>query len=401
MAVVKKSIVLVSKDASLSATIAKVLGELPGVAVEECAATLSDMNGKAQELALASDLIIFRTQENTDNDIAALQGIQRAGGTARLLALSGDDVTLSSIRRLIGAGVSEVLPDTVSAAELDEQVRRLTIGRGLALAGPSVRHGKVISVSKARGGIGATTLAVNLADQLRGQKRLFRRHDPHDVVVVDLDLQFGNVGGFLDVAPSQALIQLAKEEIDPDETFIEQALQVTPSGIAVLASPEGFAPLNALRANQIHVLIERLRTRFDYVIVDLPRAMVEWISPVLDASDRMYLVSDTSVPCIQQARRLIDFYREENLSLPIEVVISQEKKPLVMSRHHVEAAKALERKFRHWLPSDRRTAAEAVDRGKPLSAISARSGLTKAIGRIAFDLIAEAGSGQSATKADS
>lgn len=391
-----KTIVLVSKNDELNASVQKALGELPGVVVEKYASALSELNGKAQTMALACDLIIFRTDDNTEEDLKALKSIQQAGGTARLLALSGEDVTLSNIRRLMSAGVAEVLPESVTAEELDDQVRRLTVGRGLALAGPTIRQGKVITIAKARGGIGATTLAVNLADQLRGQKRLFRRHDPHDVVIVDLDLQFGTVAGFLDVTPSQALIQMAKEDIDPDETFIQQSLQETPSGIAVFSAPANFAPLNALRPHQIQVLIERLRTRFDYVIVDLPRAMVEWISPVLDASDRMYLVADTSVPCIQQARRLIDFYREENLSLPIEVIISQEKKPIVMNRHHVEAAKALERKFRHWLPYDRRTACEAADRGKPLSAISARSGLCKAIGRVAFDLIAEAGAGKTA-----
>lgn len=396
MALTSKSIVLVAKDEALSASLSKMLSELPGVSVEQCAATMSELNGQAQKMALASDLIIFRTQDDTDEDLKALKVIQQAGGTARLLALSGEDVTLSNIRKLTNAGVAEVLPESVSAEELDDQVRKLTIGRGLAIAGPAIRQGKVITVAKARGGIGATTLAVNLADQLRGQKGLFRRHDPHDVVVVDLDLQFGTVAGFLDVEPSQALIQMVKEDTDPDETFIQQALQETSTGIFVFAAPLGFAPMNALRPHQIQVLIERLRSRFDYVIVDLPRAMVEWISPVLDASDRMYLVADTSVPCIQQARRLIDFYREENLSLPIEVIISQEKKPIVMNRHHVEAAKALERKFRHWLPYDRRTASEAADRGRPLSAISSRSGLCKAIGRVAFDLIAEAGAGKSA-----
>ncbi|MCV2878015.1 AAA family ATPase [Sedimentimonas flavescens] len=391
-----KTIVLVSKNEELNTSVQKALGELPGVVVEKYASALSELNGKAQTMALACDLIIFRTDDNTEEDLKALKSIKQAGGTARLLALSGEDVTLSNIRRLMSAGVAEVLPESVTAEELDDQVRKLTVGRGLALAGPTIRQGKVITIAKARGGIGATTLAVNLADQLRGQKRLFRRHDPHDVVIVDLDLQFGTVAGFLDVTPSQALIQMAKEDIDPDETFIQQSLQETPSGIAVFSAPANFAPLNALRPHQIQVLIERLRSRFDYVIVDLPRAMVEWISPVLDASDRMYLVADTSVPCIQQARRLIDFYREENLSLPIEVIISQEKKPIVMNRHHVEAAKALERKFRHWLPYDRRTASEAADRGRPLSAISSRSGLCKAIGRVAFDLIAEAGAGKSA-----
>ena len=226
---------------------------------------------------------------------------------------------------------------------------------------------------------------MNLADQLLARKGRMKPVPTNSVVIVDLDLQFGAVGSFLDVEPSPALYQMAMDGTEPDATFLEQSVFETESGLSVLSAPAGFAPLDSLRQSQIKALIQNLRTKYDYVVLDLPRALVDWVSPVLEYSDRLYLVTDTTVPSIQQARRLIDFYTEDNLGLQIEIVINHEKKPLVSGRHHTEASKVLERKFRYWLPDDKKAACQAVDCGKPLSQSAARSSLAKAITKIARD----------------
>ena len=97
----------------------------------------------------------------------------------------------------------------------------------------------------------------------------------------------------------------------------------------------------------------------------------------------MILVTDTTVPAIRSAKRLIEFYKSENPTLNVQVVINHEKKPLVQAHHHKEAAKALDGKFEHWLPQDEKAARTAVDFGKPLSAVAASSNLNKAIHALA------------------
>ena len=134
-------------------------------------------------------------------------------------------------------------------------------------------------------------------------------------------------------------------------------------------------------------ILDVLKAEFDFIIVDMPRALVDWVTPILERSDRLYLVSDTSVPSIRQARRLIDFFSKENLALSIELLINHESKPFFLSQHHKEAAKVLERDFKHWLPDDPKTARTAVDCGKPISAISPRSKLSKAFKTLAKDVI--------------
>ncbi len=244
-------------------------------------------------------------------------------------------------------------------------------------------HHAGIAVAQARGGIGSTTVAVNLADQMMTRKSRFRKEGGNSVAIVDLDIQFGAVGDFLDVAPSEGLMQLATGGMMPDMMWVEQSVSTTESGLDVLTAPIEFVPLDAITAPQIDGLIDNLRRSHDYVIVDMPRALTSWIEPVVSSADEMIVVTDTTVPSIRSCRRLIDFFMADNPGLAVEVVINHEKKPLVQGHHHKEAAKVLDRKFEHWLPHDAKAARNAVDFGKPLAEVAGRSDLTKAITNLA------------------
>jgi pilus assembly protein CpaE len=382
-----KDIVLVSDDLQFSDRMGAILGRQPGLSVTKCNASLAKMNGKATELARVSELIIFKATPDAADEVEALRALTASGGNARILAVSDSSIPFGLAHSLLRAGVSEVVPDTIEDAELAKVVNRLSMPRRLTLSAQEQREGQVIAISKARGGIGATTLAVNLADQLCGKKKRFGKSEIRKVVLVDLDLQFGAVAGFLDLPTNEALYSIARDRIEPDSVFLQQSIVTTPTGLAVLAAPEGFMPLNALQPEQVRFLINRLRQMYDFVVIDLPQAMVDWLTPVLEAASHVLIVSGTSVPFVQQTRRLIDFFKDQNPSLRIEVIVGQEKKPMIRSRRHAEAAKALQTEFNHWLPHDPKTAEEAMDRGRPLSETASGSPLSKEIAQIAADLL--------------
>lgn len=392
MATGDKDIVLISEDPAFNDRLGAILGNQPGFAVTRCNASLARINGKASELARVSELIVFKATPDARDETEALRALIASGGNARILAVSDSSTPFGVAHSLLRAGVTEVVPDTIEDAELAKVVGRLSMPRRLTLS-PQDRHdGHVIAVSKARGGIGATTLAVNLADQLRGKKKRFGKSVTRKVILVDLDLQFGAVAGFLDLPPNDALYSIARDRIDPDTVFLQQSIATTPTGLAVLAAPDGFMPLTALHPDQVRNLINRLRTMYDFVVIDLPPAMVDWLTPILEAADHVLIVSGTSVPFVQQTRRLIDFFKDQNPSIQIEVVIGQEKKPLMRSRRHTEAAKALQTEFRHWLPPDGKAAEDAMDRGRPLSETAPSAPLTKEVAQIAADLLKLIGS---------
>lgn len=213
-----------------------------------------------------------------------------------------------------------------------------------------------------------------------------RKKTLNQVAVVDLDLQFGGVASFLDIEANDALSRMVKDEIIPDATFLSHAMVTSKSGISVLTAPTELVPLESLAGEQVEALLDQLTLQFDYVVVDLPRTLVRWVQSVLNMSDQLYLMTDSSVPAIRQCKRLIDIYSEETPTLPVDIVVNFETKPLFKGRHHAQAAKLLERELRHWLPFDTKATREALDRGVPLSQASNRSPLTKAIKKLALEV---------------
>ena len=289
--------------------------------------------------------------------------------------------TLTEARRLNEAGVDEVLPDTISTEALVAQIFRHSRRSDAAPEGARDRRraGKIIAVAPARGGVGATTLATNLAYSLLDRRGLRRKQAQNKVALVDLDLQFGTVASSLDIDPRDGFYTMATDGVLPDDTFLEQTLSDHASGLSVYTAPSRMIPLESITPEQITNLLTALRADHDYVVLDLPRTLVGWMSAVLETCDKLLLVTDSAVPSVRQARRLLDVYEEDNLALPVEIVMSGEKKPLFPKSHHREAARLLDRPLTHWLPHDPRAARRSIDRGVLLDEAARGSALRKSI----------------------
>lgn len=384
-----KNVLVITQNEEVSKRVEAALSFESEMNLENETNTLTSLNGKAMELACKNDVIVFTTDPKNETDLDALRALAKGHkDNTVFIALTHGDISLSEARELNKAGANEVLPYQTSETELNEHIHRWikenhNVNHLTSSSGGQT--GKVIAVSQARGGIGSTTVAVNLADQLVSVKNNSNEKVKNKVALVDLDFQFGTVGSFLDIKEQDNMLQLAMDDRTPDLTFLKQSMVSLPNGLSVLPAPSKFAPINILKKDQVAAILDILKAEYDFVIVDMPRALVDWVSPILERSDKLYLVSDTSVPSIRQARRLIDFFSEGNLALSIELLINHESKPFFLSQHHKEAAIVLERDFKHWLPDDPKNARTAVDCGKPISAISPRSKLCKAFKALAKD----------------
>ncbi|MEI4486854.1 AAA family ATPase [Frigidibacter sp. MR17.14] len=386
----KRSLILVTDDGAIAETLRGCLSDRPGVEIEVQPGALSRINGTAVLLAQTHDIVMFRVAPDAEADAEAIRRMRaEVTGPCTLVALADTAMPLGQAKALERAGVDEILPLPLAPAEvagwIDAWERRRT---ALALSRPaeSERLGKIVSVMPARGGIGATTVAVNLADQLVGRSGFRGRKVEGRVALIDLDLQFGAVASALDLEPNDALARMATGAIIPDAAFLRDAMVEHPSGLHVLTAPEQFLPMDAVSRAQVDALLREARRQFDHVVVDVPRTLVDWISPVLRLSDRTMLVTDSTVPSIRQSRRLIDFFTEEVIDLKIDVVVNHEARPMFKGRHHAEAAKILGRPLKHWLPHDARAARQALDRGETLAASAGRAPLARAIRTMARSL---------------
>lgn len=253
---------------------------------------------------------------------------------------------------------------------------------------PAKLRAKVLSVAQSRGGAGATTVVVNLAASLAAS---IKKGQPAPrVLILDLDLQFGNVGTYLDIEDNGALYSLLSQNSLPDAQAVLDAVQPSGHGVDVLTAPATFVPLTSMSPEFVEHVIGVFRDAYDYVIIDFPRATLGWLTPAILATDRLIMVSDASVPCVRQAKRLIDLYRETRLTLPIEMVMNREKKPFFGYETIRDAEALLDLKVGSWIPNDPSAERHAIDVGRP--SVLVRSKGRKTYRRLAKSLSLSANS---------
>lgn len=246
--------------------------------------------------------------------------------------------------------------------------------------------GRIILVAKARGGIGATTLAVNLALEMHLHAIKNRGAVGGRTALVDLDVQLGNAGSFLDLADRGGMLALAQLGPEPDAQAVRHAMVRHPSGLSVLAAPTSAIPFDAFDVGRIACLLDALAAENDVVIVDLPPALIDWLEPLLARAERLLMVTDLAVPSIVRARRIISLMTEDHRKLPVDIVVAHEKKPFRLGQPHRDAETALGHPLRHWLPDETKLARQALDRGEPLVQLAPRCSWSKAVKKMAADL---------------
>ncbi|MFN3938324.1 MAG: CpaE family protein [Gemmobacter sp.] len=350
----RRSVLILSPKLAVAETLAEGPGQLPDTEVETSAARVSG--------------------------IAAAPDARAAHRGVPVLATDGTECAADDVTPVPAAPVR---PEPVLAEAAQEPAAQLPVpfrrGQG--------RPGRLFAVTRARGGMGATTVAVNLAEAFLGKTGILRPQPTRDVVIVDLDFQFGNVATFLDSDDRGAMLKLALADAARHPEVIDSMPSAHASGLRVLPAPAEAAPLDVMTPAAVASLIDALLDRNAIVVVDLPRVLVDWIDPVLSRAAALVMVTDTSVPSIRHARRIIDVMTEEHPGLPVEIVVNRETRPFIGQRRHMsEAAEALRHPLSHWLPDDPRAARAAIDRGAPLSEVAPRSALTKAIGKLSQEL---------------
>jgi MinD-like ATPase involved in chromosome partitioning or flagellar assembly len=261
-------------------------------------------------------------------------------------------------------------------------------------------HSRLILVARSRGGMGATSVAVNLAIELLNRRGLFSSAAHRQVALVDLDVQFGTAGSILDLEDRGGLLALARLIDEPDAQAVRNALLPHPSGLKVLPAPRTAIPLDAFDGVRVGSIIDALMAENDYVVVDLPPALVYWLEPLLKRADRLLMVTDLAVPSVVSARRVIDLMREDNSDLAVDILVSREQKPLFQRKLHRDAARALGEPLGHWLPDETKLSRQALDRGEPLVEMSPRCPWSRAVRKLARQIEASAEAIKTSRKGD-
>lgn len=210
------------------------------------------------------------------------------------------DVT--ALAHALRSGIREVVPadDHGALSDALRRSRALTVRLSGHLAGSgSESEGKVVTVFSAKGGVGKTTIATNLAVYLASKG--------HRTLLVDLDLSFGDVGISLQLAPSTSIMDAVAMGGHLDEAGL--AALVTKhdaSGLEVICAPGDPGDADRIPATVVQELLRVARLRFEFIVVDTPPSFTEHVLTACDAANALILIATLDIPAVKNLRIALD-----------------------------------------------------------------------------------------------
>jgi pilus assembly protein CpaE len=286
----------------------------------------------------------------------------------------------SVLERAMHAGTRGVLSPDAAQAEIESVVTRaITVAqRRRELVMPVVETGpknRVIPILAAKGGSGKTTVSTNLAVSLA-------REYPGDVVIVDLDVQFGDVASAFGLEPMHTFADIARHPGPIDITRLKTLLTPKQSaGLYVLAAPDSPAEADDLEPKMVADIVRLLATEFPYVIVDTSAGIDEFTLEVLDLASDLVLLASMDVPSVRAVSKEIDALEMLGLrNADWHLVLNRASSKVGLTIEDVEAT--LGRQIDVRIPSSR-SVPLSVNRGVPISIQERKSPVGRAFEELA------------------
>jgi pilus assembly protein CpaE len=345
--------------------------------------------------------------------IAPIVDIGKARGLG-VIVLS-DAISPTALHKLMRAGADDFLPYPLPEDALDDAIVRLEVKfaaeeaaalaaqhpvtpapppapvQTAAVISPSSqakgdRDGVILPVHGLAGGAGASTLAVNLAHEMA----LMGAGDKSRVCLLDFDFQFGNVATYLDLPRRDVVMDFLTDAAMSDSEALMGALQTTKDGLYVLTSPSDMMPLDIVSAADVGHILDLARSNFDYVIIDMPTAIVAWTEAVLTRAHIYFGVVELDLRSAQNVLRMLRALKAEGL--PHEKLrYALNRAPgftdLAAKSRVKRMAESLDISIDLHLPEGGSAVAQSNDQGLPLASTAPKNALRREIQKLAKSLI--------------
>ena len=323
-------------------------------------------------------VVIADIDPASEADLNALTALtQRLGGTPPVIvAIPLFDVSLA--RQLLQMRVADFVVKPVAALDL---VRACARAAQTATAS-GASEAQIFTFLPAAGGVGLTTLAIETAMLLlKGESGT-----KTNTCLVDLDFQHGSCCDYLDLEP-----RLDLDEIEPrpdrlDRQLLEVMMSEHPSGLKVIAAPSRPAEMRNFDFEVVTRLLDLVAAHFDNVVIDVPRTWFQWTDSVLIGSNRLFLVTEMTVPGLKHARHLANVIQQRLPDGPkLEVIVNRfEQRLFGPGLRRADIEQALGDSLAATVPNNYRLVSEAIDRGVPLDEVKAGNTLSQALSKLIF-----------------
>ena len=316
------------------------------------------------------DLIIVQLGDNYTRDFQRVESLINKGLADEIFLVS-EKIDADLLRQALTSGAREFFEFPLKSGELEMALDRFTQRQTQKVNHHNIFKGKVISVTGSKGGVGTTTVAVNLAVTMA-------QTDPTlNIALMDLNTLFGEIPMFLDMVPKFTWADITKDIKRLDPVFLENVLARHSSGVQVLPSPTYLNKAHSPTPQIMEILINQLKMLFDWVIIDMGQSTDDAVMQALKMSDSLLLISIQSLPCLTNTNRLLKSYERSGLINPerIHVVLNRHIKKNDISLDGVK--KGIGKELSWILPNDYITTMSAINHGKTLMDIAPRSAISK------------------------
>lgn len=328
-----------------------------------------------------ADLMIFELGGDLEKDFQNIRSLIDLG-VAGDVFLTSIDFTPEVLQRAIREGVKDFFSQPINSIEVKQSLERFSNQKGkLNQETKPPKESKILTVLGSKGGIGTTTVAVNVAVSLAEADSV------DSVALIDFDSMFGEIPFFLEIEPTYNWGEITKNISRLDATFLNNILVKHSSGIYVLPSPRRLNGYEGTTPEILESILLLMKKLFEYVVIDLGKILDVNSLKIIEMSDDLLMISVQSISCLCNSNDLLRSITSKS-SLPedrIKILINRYMKKSEISLK--DAERSINKKIFWTIPNNYRATFSAINQGKPLSEVASKSKITKNFRQLADNLI--------------
>lgn len=318
---------------------------------------------------LKPNAAIITIGANTEQSMTLIKRLANECPATALIS-AGQDSSPDLILRSLRAGARDFIRLPISGDELRTVVDR-TSEFFAGQVTPPKKKGRMIAVFSSKGGCGTSFIAANLAAA-----------SSERTVLVDLNLQSGDLSLFLGVDPKYSIADMAEHRARLDESLVHSFITPYSSTLSLLAAPKEVDSADEVEPEHIFEVLQRLRESYEFVVLDPQHTFDPITLAALDQSDEIVLVLTLDIPAIRSTQRALETF--DRLGYPrqkIRIVVNRWSKQIDLDLQQVE--KFLGEPVSGFIPSDYQTAVTSINLGQPLVQSDSNSKIAQEIRRLA------------------
>jgi pilus assembly protein CpaE len=366
-------IFIVDKD---STTVTIVESYLRDLAFEFCLEKGDDLSSIKEKIDNEFlNIFIVDISENADSTIEHIENIEKEFKNCKFILTSYDFKTDYIVRFLRSSKkdfITKPIVKTGFLSIINEIISKLTSEQDYS------GQGKIISVFSNKGGLGKTTLAVNLASEL-AQINKYEK-----VILVDMNMFLGDVTTFLDITPLKD-INYVIEKADTEQNITDLTVQYSDSNMYVIADVPYGNYNKTITRKDIIKFFNILRKNFKYIVIDSSSAITERTTTLLELADLILLISEANLPTLHNCKRCLDFFEKINVNEKTEIVLNRYSPNDDCQKQDVE--EVLQNQIFATIPNDWKTVTDSINKGFVIKDSNPFSDINYSFGKLADKIV--------------